>query len=461
MKNGNHRKIYSQMRGVHLCKKTLAAMLAAGCLLCVLGGCGRGEIKQPGSLAGTEQALENKVRQLTAPSQGTADAQDLPVSGEETDLLAEGVNQFGLELFARLDQSENQFFSPYSISSALSILDNGAGGQTKAEIETMLGIADLSGWNQQMQLFLQKEWSEETKLLTANSLWIDMQSSLSEKLEADFLAPVSFYYNGEVFQADFSKDGENLVKRINAWVEEHTDGMIKDFKKEVDPDTTMSIINAVFFEGKWEYPFEGEDTQADGRFRNGKGQWERDVPMMNQWDVRLRYFETEQFQGVELPYKDSSLVMDILLPGREYDLSAYHGLDRQEQAALWQSFDLSREEEVETLSMPAFTMDITVEDMPGILQDLGMVSAFGPDADLDRIGPEKYVQDVAHRARIEVCEEGTRAAAVTEIVTADGAAIEISDRIEFIVDRPFVYAIRDRNTGMILFLGQVVSLASQ
>jgi len=120
--------------------------------------------------------------------------------------------------------------------------------------------------------------------------------------------------------------------------------------------------------------------------------------------------------------------------------------------------ELLPEEKVEKLMMPAFTMDLSIDNLPEILQEMGMVSAFKGDADLDKIGPDRYVSDVAHRAKIEVFEEGTRAAAITEIVTNDSAAIEIEKTIKFIADSPFIYVIRDTESGIILFMGQVTSL---
>jgi len=180
------------------------------------------------------------------------------------------------------------------------------------------------------------------------------------------------------------------------------------------------------------------------------------VPMMKQENVSLRYFETEDFQAVELPYNDSSLAMDILLPSWDTDISCYHSLSVEEQDQLWKALSEASKKEISTLSIPAFSMDISVEGMKEILKEMGMESAFELDTDLDRIGPAKYVQDVSHRAKIEVCEEGTRAAAVTEIMVADSA--EPINEINFVANRPFLYAIRDTQTGMILFLGQVVSL---
>lgn len=401
-----------------------------------------------------------KITKLPEPLTGNteiiAEKTDYDPNEEVVGMVAAGINGFGLNLFAELEKGENQFFSPYSIATAFSILDIGAGGETKEEIEKVFGIENLETWNFLMHSFLHTQWSEDTKVLTANSIWASPDGIWSENVSDEFFAPAGYYYGCEVFEADFRNELDKVSDQITAWVDENTQGMIPDYKTASTKETVMSIINTVFFEGKWEYPFKGEDTEPLGYFRNEAGEWEREIPMMKQWNLGLRYFETETFQGVELPYKDSTLVMDILLPTNN-SVVAYHNLSVEDQQALWAQFDTAPLEEIDTLMMPAFTMDLSIDKLPEILQKMGMVSAFEGDADLDKIGPDRYVSDVAHRAKIEVFEEGTRAAAITEIVTNESCALP-TDTIDFIVDSPFVYVIRDTESGIILFMGQVTSL---
>lgn len=385
---------------------------------------------------------------------------DLPEAEAMTGLLPESVNRFGLTFFEKLDAGQNQFFSPYSISTALSILHLGAGGVARQEIETVLGITDPDAWDGQMKLYREKKWPEDTKLLTANSLWISPWLDRSADIETAFLTPALFYYQAEVFEADFANNGEQVAKEISDWVEQNTGGMLRNYQTASDATTVMSILNAVYFAGKWEQPFQGEDTKADGRFRDAAGNVQQDIPIMYQHGVRLRYMETDTFKGVELPYKDSSLAMDILLPAADASVpgvSRYHSLSVEEQEALWRSFDQADFQEIDTLGLPAFTMDISVNGMREILEDMGIRDVFREDTDLDKIGEGTFVSDISHRAKIEVDEEGTRAAAVTEIATKDGAAF-VTDTLDFIADRPFVYVIRDTETGMILFMGQVVTM---
>lgn len=408
---------------------------------------------------GNEQPKENGniPEPLTGNTEIIVEKTDFEPTKENVTELAAGINQFGLNLFAELEKSENQFFSPYSIATAFSILNVGAGGETKEEIEKVFGIKDAESWNLLMKSFLNTKWGEDAKVLTANSIWASPRGVWSENVKADFFEPAGYYYGCEVFEADFYNDLENVSKQIRTWVDKNTDGMIPDYETISQRNTVMSIINTVFFEGKWEYPFKGEDTEPLGYFRNESWEWEKGIPMMKQWDVDLYYFETEEFQGAELPYKDSTLVMDILLP-IENSVAVYHNLSLEEQQSLWNRFNESPQEKVETLELPAFTMDLSVEGLPEILKEMGMISPFSTDADLDKIGPDRYVSDVAHRAKIEVFEEGTRAAAVTEIVMLESAVMKPEKKTEFIVDSPFVYVIRDRESGIILFMGQVTTL---
>lgn len=425
-------------------KKKWIAVLLGVCMVMGLTGCG-GEAKPLYEVNGKEaQKLE------------------LPVAQELDETLKTGVNQFAYRFYEEMASSENMFFSPYSICGALSLLDVGAGGETKKELEELLGISDLDAWNGQMKLYMEKEQGEKMKLLTANSLWIAPYMNRSENIETEFLQPAAFYYKSEVFEANFADEGEAVVAAVNKWVDKKTEGMIPKYKDEVDSGLVMMILNAVYFEGKWNQPFKAEDTVENRIFTNSQGQKRENISMMYQWDTRFRYMETEAWKGIELPYKDSSIVMDILLPADEESVHAigmYQAMGAEEKEKIWQSFENAPFEKITCLAMPRFTMDLQVPEMDTILKNMGMLSAFSPDADFDSIGKDVYVSAVSHRAKLEVDEEGTKASAVTEISMEEGAAIETeTEVIEFIMDRPFIFVIRDTDTGMILFMGQTADL---
>lgn len=422
-------------------KRGIAFLLGLNMFL--LTACGDGKIQEPLYQADTK----------------ANESINLPVAEEKDNTLEVGINQFAYQFYDAMGSTENIFFSPYSICGAISLLDVGAGSETKDQIEKMLGISNLEEWNKQMKLYLEKSWGEETKLLTTNSLWIAPYLKRSENIEIDFLQPAAFYYKSEAFEADFANDGAAVVKSMNLWVDKNTNGMLPEYKKEVDPDTIMTILNAVYFEGKWLLPFLEADTREDGTFTNSSGENRSEIPMMNQYEQEFQYLETEGWKGIELPYKDSSVVMDILMPIEDSDylaVQAYQELTVEEQEKLWSSFDDATKETIQILSMPRFTMDLTVEGMDDILKSMGMTLAYAETADFDKIGRDTFVSSVAHRAKIEVDEQGTKAAAVTEI-TMQETALDIDTKVvDFIMDRPFLYIIKDTDTGLILFMGQVI-----
>ncbi len=421
-------------------KKRVIAIMLGVCMLC-LSGCGEKKI--------LPFSAEAKIEDI-----------DLPIAVEADQTLEEGVNQFAHSFYEQLDTSQNIFFSPYSICSAISILDVGADGETKEELEAMLGITDLEKWNQQMKLYLEKEWSKETRVLTANSLWIAPYMNKSPNIDKEFVEPALFYYHGELFEADFVGENEKVLAALNKWVDEKTEHMIPKYREKLESDINMIILNAVYFEGKWDAPFLANATQKDGIFTNIDGEKKENIALMRKTNTSFRYIESGNLKGIELPYKNSSVAMDILLPVDDegYDcISLYNALSAQEKESIWQSFDGAGYKNIQQLAMPKFTMDIQVQGMDGILQSMGMKSAYKQDANLDKIGPDTYVSAVSHRAKIEVDEEGTKAAAITEICTTE-CAMEITEVINFRMDRPFVYIIRDTETGLILFMGQVTDL---
>lgn len=422
-------------------KRGIAFLLGLNMFL--LTACGDGKIQEPLYQADTK----------------ANESINLPVAEEKDNTLEVGINQFAYQFYDAMGSTENIFFSPYSICGAISLLDVGAGSETKDQIEKMLGISNLEEWNKQMKLYLEKSWGEETKLLTTNSLWIAPYLKRSENIEIDFLQPAAFYYKSEAFEADFANDGAAVVKSMNLWVDKNTNGMLPEYKKEVDPDTIMTILNAVYFEGKWLLPFLEADTREDGTFTNSSGENRSEIPMMNQYEQEYKYLETEGWKGIELPYKDSSVVMDILMPIEDSDylaVQAYQELTVEEQEKLWSSFDDATKETIQILSMPRFTMDLTVEGMDDILKSMGMTFAYAETADFDKIGRDTFVSSVAHRAKIEVDEQGTKAAAVTEITMQETALAIDTKVVDFIMDRPFLYIIKDTDTGLILFMGQVI-----
>lgn len=405
--------------------------------------------------------------QVSASPSATGDTPQ-PLTQDSEEMLKEGINRFAFEMYGELEEGENIFFSPYSICSALSVLNLGAGTDTKAELENVLGITDFDIWNAGMQSYLYKTYSGDTYVTTANSLWMQEDKEWAENMNANFLEPAREYYRGTVEELNFRERPEEAITRMNTWAEENTDGMIPRVINDIDPNTVMVLMNAVYFEGKWETPFLEDDTH-ERIFHGTDGDVTTD--MMHLWDQEFAYIEMFGIKGIALPYKDSNIVMKVFLPLEEelgipadssvnytygMDMEGlFNALSTEEKQKLLDSLDTAKKEELARIVLPKFTMEYEVNHFTELLQNMGIESAFLENADLDQIAVDVYVSQALHKAKIEVDENGTRAAAVTAIITNDAAALPMEPPKEFVADRPFIYVIQDTETGIILFMGRM------
>ena len=261
--------------------KKIISLLLGACLCTSLAGC-RNADNNGGSV--TKQKL---LASKELGSDIAVGAKPAPVDSYEE--LKNGVNNFAFDLYDALPKDSNCFYSPYSISSALSMLDQGAGGETKTELESTLGIKDLSTWNTEMQSYLNKDWSKQTYVNTANSIWMTTGKDWAANISDDFLLPAKTYYHGEIYEADFTDHADQVVKDVNNWVNEHTNQMIPSIMNELSTNTVMMLINAVYFEGKWQTPFT-EGNTYDDTFHGTSG--DSTVPMMHLYDERFSYADS-------------------------------------------------------------------------------------------------------------------------------------------------------------------------
>ena len=334
------------------------------------------------------------------------------------------------------------------------MLNVGADGETKKEIEETLGITDFEEWNKEMQAYLSKNWTDDTFVTTANSLWMAKDGIWAENMEQDFATPVKRYYKGEVYEADFASQPESVVKEINQWTSEKTEGMIEKIVSYIPEDTVLMLLNAVYFEGKWELPFDKDDTY-EGTF-HGKDA-DSTADMMRMYGERFRYMDNGSIKGISIPYEGGSVQMKIFLPSDE---NAYIGdllknLSAEEKQELLDSLDNGSYEDIARLEMPKFTDEEELEGLDGILQDMGIRSAYTDGADFSKIADDVALSTVIHKAKVIVDEQGTKAAAVTGAMVEMTELFEPEPEITFIADRPFFYVIEDAGTGMILFMGQM------
>lgn len=409
---------------------------------------------------------EGKEETIRIQSKADVRLLDYPGASSFDRTLTQRINNFAYGMSAHLAESgENYFFSPYSICVALSVIDNAAQGETKNQIEQMLGISDLMDWNMQMELFMETGQSKKALLTSANSIWVDQRFELSEELYENYLPLVENYYRASMYQADFEKDSAEVKKQMDQWVSENTDGMINSCGEDLDADTALALMNAVYFYGEWKWPFEA-----------GTNKWvfygteeENEVDVMFLGDCWMHYYVSDGLRAISLPYGNGSRVMNILIPvvngedqPKNFEQTAagiFGAMSTEEKNDFLDNLLTGEEKWISGIRLPKFSMEYRVPQMSSLLQKMGMKNAFNARlADFPGIG-EIYVTDVTHKAKIEVDELGSRAAAVTEDASAstseDEPEIEI---IHFIVDQPFLFMIQDTETGIILFMGQVNNL---
>lgn len=357
--------------------------------------------------------------------------------------IARGNAQFGVDLLRELTSEApdtNVFISPASIAIALAMTWTGARGQTASDMGNVLGLGDRSEAEVSeayRQLTASLEGTPDIELAVANSVWIRNGMSVKQP----FLDTLDASYDAEARTVDFGDPETADV--IDAWVAEKTRGKIEDIVlRPIPPQYMLMLINAIYFRGAWANPFQ-EDQTEDAPFTLADGA-EVTVPMMRQHG-RLAYAETDQLQIVRLPYEGGRTAMTVVLPAHGTSLSeVLETLDVE----TWEQWTSSLLLHNATLRLPRFTLEYKKSLAP-ILSDMGMGVAFSPGADFSGMADGLLISAVEHKTFVEVNERGTEAAAVTLVAPA-GRPFEIT------VDRPFLCAIEDLDTGALLFVGTIV-----
>jgi serpin B len=368
--------------------------------------------------------------------------------------VVEGNTRFALDLYGRLREQEgNLFFSPYSISAALAMTSAGARGETAAEMAKVLNLSLGAEKLAAAEGALGRQINGEGRkrgyqLRTANALW----GQKGFPFQAEFLKLTKDGYGAPLHEVQFGA-AEEARKTINAWVEKQTEDKIKDLLKPglLNDNTRLVLTNAIYFKGDWQFQFKKDQTR-DEPFKLG-GDKTVQAPFMHQ-ESRFAYLDSPTFQLLEMPYSGKELSMVVLLPKKLDGLAA---LEKDLTAAnLGRWLKGARDQKVR-VALPRFKLTAEL-DLNKVLSEMGMSSAFSPSADFSGMGGSKgelYLAAVVHKAFVDVNEEGTAAAAATVAVVAArsiGPVIPV-----FRADHPFVFLIRDKSTGCVLFLGRLAS----
>jgi serpin B len=346
----------------------------------------------------------------------------------------------------------NAFSSPYSVRVALGMCSAGAVGETSKVLSQVLVAPGTT--DEQNDAFgkLVKEVNgdgqpREYDLTTANALWSDKTYKCNEK----YVAAIDRYYGGALNGVDFAGNPTQAIAIINQWVSVKTGDKINNLvnANSVNRDTRLVLTNAIYFKGKWQLEFKKEVTEAKP-FMISKNESVQ-APMMSQ-KSHFSYYEDDTIQALDMRYKGGDLSMLVVLP-QQVD-----GLAKVEEAWTEDHYNMVvshlHSQDVQVY-MPKFKLETTYELKP-LLFSMGLGICFSDAADFSGMGEEPLkISEVVHKALVEVDEEGTVAAAATGVTFLKCAAVMPSRPKVFNADHPFMFFIRNRNTGTILFAGHL------
>ncbi|WP_396611757.1 serpin family protein [Haloferax sp. S1W] len=431
----------------------LATATIAGCT-----GDGQGS---PTTQTDTETTTAPPTQTTEPPSEEPPTGEP-SVNDEQLAALASGNAEFALNLHTHLADQDggNQFLSPYSISVALAMTYAGARGETRDQMKEVLhytlgedihpAFSDLQAALDQRQTATDPVDGSEVdafQLAVVNALWGREGYPFSD----DYLALLEKHYGAGLREADFANNPDGERKRINDWVADATEDRIEDLlpADALTPQTVLVLTNAIYFMAGWLHKLDPEKTK-DGTFTALDGS-ESTVPLMQQ-ELKTQYADLPGAQAIELPYVGEEVSMVLILP----DEGTFEEFEQNLDASrLFGIFDELRTS-IGTLVFPKFEFETEVQ-LSKALSDLGMPAPFGAGADFSGMveGGDGglHIDEVYHKSFVSVDEEGTEAAAATAVVVEESMPPSWG---ELRFDRPFLFAIRDRPTDAMLFLGRVV-----
>ena len=370
-----------------------------------------------------------------------------PLTAREMQVLAAS-NAFGLELFrhvSALADGDNVLLSPLSVSMALAMMLNGASGSTFTDMARTLGFEGVpeAEINEAYGGLLSKLRGRDPKVQfhLANSLWHER----SFPIQQPFVDALRDHFKARVTALDFRDPA--APRAINDWVSQATNGRIKDLIGRIDPLEVLILVNAIYFKGPWATPFDPDATSSQP-FTRADGSVVQ-VPTMVA-DGSYASYEADGVQAVELPYADGvyGMVLVAPAPGRSLD-----DVIARLSPESWRRWTSGLKRGRLMLYVPKFRFEFGYP-LNRPLQDMGMAVAFDADrADFSRINPQEeelHISRVVHKTYIDVHELGTEAAGATTVVAGTTSAPPV---MRF--DRPFLVAIRERESGTLLFIGRV------
>ncbi len=424
-------------------------LLAAG-LIMVLAGCAIPSQVSPG--ASKPQALEsNRPR-----------AEIGDVSRNNLERLADGNTQFAFDIYQQLQsQPGNLFYSPYSISSALAMTYAGAEGSTAEEMASVLRFmldqenlhpafnALDQKFDSLAELEIPQDQGDPFQLNIANAIW----GQKDFHFESDFLDLLAENYGAGLWLLDYISQPEESRLAINEWVSDETKEKIQDLIPQggIDSDTRLVLSNAIYFKATWVEQFEKRLTE-EGKFYGLEGEEISAQMMQSGSSASFRYLKDDDYQAVELPYIGNQVSMLVVVP----DQGMFEEFEDQFSIEKLNLILDGLSYSPVVLTFPKFEFEAEIS-LAEILTDMGMPTALSDAADFSGMTGSKdlFISDVFHKAFVCVDEEGTEAAAATAVDMSLTSMPE--SPLELTVDRPFLFLIREHDTGTVLFMGRVVN----
>ena len=418
-------------------KKTFNNIALTATVLLALSAC-----------SSTKKISDNKSNDIVSmTTEEEIDPEFMVLSDAQYDLVKRN-NNFALNLFSEMKGVGSNVVSPMSVTYLMAMLANGAEASTREEIMDAIGAKDFD--IDEMNAFYAylirraKTADKQTTLNIANYIALNKEFKLKKK----FASTIADSYQGAVESLDFTNP--ESTKRINGWCSEHTNNMIPTIIDQVEPLAVAYILNAIYFNGTWTDKFDKNNTKKE-QF-NG---YTRDIMYVDMMHRNAKYYYTSNdvYSAVTLPYGSGAYSMTVILPNEGKFIT---DLTKTLNADTIASLRRNMEECLVDLKLPRFTTEMKLP-LKGIVAKLGAPSMFDATrADFSSFANGNvYVSEMLQKAKIEVSEEGTKAAAVTMgMVKLTSMRPQEPRRVDFHCDRPFVYMIQDNYTGAILFMGQ-------
>ena len=418
-------------------KKTFNNIALTATVLLALSAC-----------SSTKKISDNKSNDIVSmTTEEEIDPEFMVLSDAQYELVKRN-NNFALNLFSEMKGVGSNVVSPMSVTYLMAMLANGAEASTREEIMDAIGAKDFD--IDEMNAFYAylirraKTADKQTTLNIANYIALNKEFKLKKK----FASTIADSYQGAVESLDFTNP--ESTKRINGWCSEHTNNMIPTIIDQVEPSAVAYILNAIYFNGTWTDKFDKNNTKKE-QF-NG---YTRDIMYVDMMHRNAKYYYTSNdvYSAVTLPYGSGAYSMTVILPNEGKFIT---DLTKTLNADTIASLRRNMEECLVDLKLPRFTTEMKLP-LKGIVAKLGAPSMFDATrADFSSFANGNvYVSEMLQKAKIEVSEEGTKAAAVTMgMVKLTSMRPQEPRRVDFHCDRPFVYMIQDNYTGAILFMGQ-------